>query len=364
MLEDRLALQRRCFAEHERKQAFAVEDLARLGGTGEFEECREEIDVRRRRAERGARGDLAGPTDDEGYADTAFIEAAFAATERGVVGDAPAVLVVRSFRLLVFAFCARFTDQAVGPVVAADAAVIAREDEHRIVRELKLLELGHHAAHALVHARDHRRVHRTIMPADAGLALELCDQLGLGVKGGVHAEVREVEQERFVLITPDEIDGFIGQPIRQIGVGRILRRRIHHEFIVLAHGHEGLVEASLGWMLGPGFADVPLPEQARRVTGLLELVGERVPVQRELRDVIDRAERTLRPIEAVGASDRIDPRAGAVLAAQQRRAGRRAVLTVVVVGQAHPLRGEPVDIGRLVILAPEGAKIGPSEVVG
>jgi len=131
-----------------------------------------------------------------------------------------------------------------------------------------------------------------------------------------------------------------------------------------ALGFDRLVEAALGRMVVGRTAEVPLPEHRGRVAGLLELVGEGVALERELRDVIDRAKRTSLPVEAVDRADRIGAGTGAVLAGEQGGAGRGAVLAVVVVGEAHALRGEPVDIRGLVILAPEGAEIGPAEVVG
>src|SRR5207302_1472984 len=55
---------------------------------------------------------------------------------------------------------------------------------------------------------------------------------------------------------------------------------------------------------------------------------------------------------------------GGVLAAHQGGAGGLAVLAVVIVGELHPLAGEAVDVGRLVVLAAVRAGVGPAEIVG
>ena len=111
-------------------------------------------------------------------------------------------------------------------------------------------------------------------------------------------------------------------------------------------------------------AEVPLAEHPGRVAGGLELVGESITLEREIRDVFDRAERSSLPVEAADRSDGVGASPGSVLAGEEGGTGRGAVLAVVVIGQAHALRGEPVDVRRLVILAPEGAEVGPPEVVG
>ena len=94
---------------------------------------------------------------------------------------------------------------------------------------------------------------------------------------------------------------------------------------------------------------MPLTEHRGRIASGLELVGERVAIERETRHVVDGTEWARLPAEAVDRADGVGTRAGAVLAGEQSGTGWRAVLAVVVIGQAHPLGGEPIDVRRLVI---------------
>ena len=318
--------------------------------------------MRRRRSERRAGGDLAGPAHDERHADAAFVKAALAAAQRGVVGDAVARLVGRRRRLALGG--SRLADQPVRPAVTADAAVVAREDEHGVVGELQLRQFGHHPADAFVDAREHRGVGGAVMPPDAGLGLELGDQPGFGLERRVHAEVGQVQQERLILVALDEVDGLVRQEVRQVlalRVGR-LGRRLKIE--MAPRGLDGFVEAALRRVVFGRIAQMPLPEHRGRITRLLELVGEGVALEGELGDVVDRAQRPRPPVEAVDAADGVGAGAGAVLAGEEGRSRRRAVLAMVVVGQPHALRGEPVDVRRFVIPAPEATEVGPAEVVG
>jgi len=199
--------------------------------------------------------------------------------------------------------------------------------------------------------------------ADAGLGLELGDQPGLGLERRVHAEVRQVEQERLIPMALDEVDGPVRQEVRQVLALRVGRLRRRLEVEMAARRLDGFIEAALCRVVFGRVAQVPLAEHPRRVAGLLELVGERIAVEGQLGHVVDRAQRPRPPIEAVDRADGVGAGAGAVLPGEQGRARRRAILAMVVVGQPHALRGESVDVRRLVIPAAEAAQVGPAEVV-
>jgi hypothetical protein len=112
-------------------------------------------------------------------------------------------------------------------------------------------------------------------------------------------------------------------------------------------------------------AEVPLAELGRGVAGLLQRLRERDGLRRERRDVVDRAQRAGAPVKAVDAADGVDAGAGAVLAAEQRRARRLAVGAAgVAVREPHSLAGQAVDVRRLVVLAAVGGDVGVAEVVG
>ena len=130
------------------------------------------------------------------HADAAFVEHSFAALERRIVGDA-------------------VTAEA-GGFVTADAAIVARENDERVIGEIQFVERRDYAADTFVDARDHRGVRGIFMPADWWLGFELGDQILLCLMRGVHAEVRQIQEERFVLVAFDEVDGVIGEEIGEI----------------------------------------------------------------------------------------------------------------------------------------------------
>jgi hypothetical protein len=106
------------------------------------------------------RGDVAGPAPDERHADAALVERPLAALERAVVGDAVGLL-------------------DAGGLVAADAAVIAGEDQDGVVRELQIVEQLHDAADRLVDAVDHGGVRRVLVPATGCFFLNFSINSGL-----------------------------------------------------------------------------------------------------------------------------------------------------------------------------------------
>ncbi len=107
--------------------------------------------------------------------------------------------------------------------VAAHAAVVAGEDEHRILGQLQFIERLHHAADTFVDRVDHRGIRRVVVAADAGLGFELRDQFLLGLVRRMDAEMRQVEKERFVFVPRDEIDGLVGEEVGEVLALRIIR---------------------------------------------------------------------------------------------------------------------------------------------
>ena len=168
--------------------------------------------------------------------------------------------------------------------VAADAAVVAGEDQHRVVGQLELVEHRHDPADALIDAGDHRGVGRVVVPADAGLVgLNFAISSFLAWCGRVDGEVRQIEEERPVLVPLDEVDRLVGQE-----VGQVLRPSGYSTGGLVAkskccaHRDDRLVEAALAGMIVAVVAEVPLAEHAGRVAGLLQRLGDRDLVQRQL----------------------------------------------------------------------------------
>ena len=114
------------------------------------------------------------------------------------------------------------------------------------------------------------------MTTDAGLALELRDQLRLGVVWDMDSEMRQVQQERFRVMTLDEIERVVGQEIRQVLPLRIIDFGIGGEIEVFSVGFDGLSEAALGWMEFFPISQVPFTEHRCRIASRRELVGEGV----------------------------------------------------------------------------------------
>src|SRR5262245_13644289 len=92
----------------------------------------------------GARLNVPLPDEDIRGADAPFVKHPLTATQRSFFGDP-----------------ARFGNARV--LVAADPAVIRREDHERVLRQLQGFELRQYAADALIDAGDHRGVSRIAM---------------------------------------------------------------------------------------------------------------------------------------------------------------------------------------------------------
>ena len=346
VLEDGGAFQGRGGVFEEGDEAFAVLWLISGGlGGGDFDQGGVEIDVDGRDAAGRAGFGDAGPADDEGDAGAAFVEAAFAAAEGGVVGD------VAAFFHEAFAF------------VAADAAVVAGEDEDGVVAEVEFIKLGHDATDAFVDAGDHGGVDRVVVTGDAGLGFEFLYEFFLGLIGGVDTEVGEVEEEGGVFFALDEVDGFVGEEVSEVGVFGDVGFGVGLEVDVFAIGDEGFVEAAFAGVMAAAFAEVPFAEHGGGVTGGFEGLGEDGDVEGEAGDVIGGAEGAGLPVEAVDAADGVDAGAGTVLAAHEGGAGGLAVLGVVMASEFEALGSEFVDVGGFVVGAAEGAGVGVAEVI-
>ena len=208
----------------------------------------------------------AWPAHDEGLARASFVEAAFAVPQRRIVRDAAA--------LNALAF------------IAAHSAVVGGEDEHRAVGELEFIERLHHASDALIHARDHRGIHRAVVAADRGLVFELGDEVSLRLMRRVNAEVRQVKEERAVLVSLDEIDRLVGEKVGEIRALVVWRLRVGREVEVLPHAHDGFVEAALARMIVAFLAEVPLAEHRRRIACRLQCLGQNGAIERQLRHIV------------------------------------------------------------------------------
>ena len=180
----------------------------------------------------------------------------------------------------------------------------------------------------------------------------------------MHLEVREVEEERAVLVAADEIHGFVGEEIAQVGALRISDFRVGDEIEMHAHRDDGFIEAASARMMFGVFAEVPFAEHAGGVAGLFEGLSDGDFVERQFLHVVHRPQWPALPVEAVDVADGVDAGARPVLAAHQRRTRGLAIRAGVGAGEFHPLRRHAVDVGRLVILAPETGNVCVAEIIG
>jgi hypothetical protein len=158
----------------------------------------------------------------------------------------------------------------------------------------------------------------------------------------VHAEVRQVEEKGPVAMPPDEVHRPVGQEIGEVLAFRVGRGGLGLEVEVPAIGDDGLVETAAARQVLSARSEVPLTEHRGRVTGRLKDLRQQDAVERQIGDVVHRAQRARGPVEAVGTAHRVDPGARRVLTSHQSGAGGCAILMVVVVHQPRALSGEAV----------------------
>ncbi len=201
------------------------------------------------------------------------------------------------------------------------------------------------------------------MSARRRLLLEPLDQLFLGVMRRMHAEMRQVQKKRLVLVPPDEIDGLVRQPVRQIRACGDRHLRRGREIKVLAHRHDGLSEAAPRGVIIALLPDVPFAEHPCGVAGVFQVVRDGLAIKRQIGLVDGNVHLAVFGPAALERTDGIDAGARRILARQDRRPRRRAVLAVVIAGQPQPLLGQPVDMRRLVIRRALAAQVRPTQVV-
>ena len=328
-----------------------------------------------------ARLDAGGPADDRGFADATFMERALEASE--------AARGVEVFRI--------------GPAHVVRGAVVAGEDDDRVIRHAGFLEGGEDAADFLVQARDHRGVSRArgavgtvaalLRGVGAGLgdhAFILFQLFGGDLQGHVRQRRGVVEEEGLGLMGRDEGFGAhdgafaqevladerrVGLGVLRVGVGRedaVAGRAVgavverHFLAVILDEGRvvavrdplaghaEEAVEALLQRTAGGlETAHAPFAERGGRIAGLLERARQRGDAggQGELLAVADVAVVAGRGVAGVAAG-------------HQHRARRGADrVAAVVPGEDHPFAGEAVDVrGADDLLAVE-ADFAVAEVV-
>jgi len=166
--------------------------------------------------------------------------------------------------------------------------------------------------------------------------------------------VAEVEEERSGAALPDDLDGFVGEPVGQV----LARRTIFQGWVAVgaevAAGRTpfaaGDVEVkSMFVRPGGASAEMPLADMPGRVAALFQRGGERELTHRQRMEIGHIAKFA----DAVTADVLGDADAGGIFAGQDAGARRRADRTrCIAVGEAHPLRGETFEVRRFVERTP------------
>lgn len=161
----------------------------------------------------------------------------------------------------------------------------------------------------------------------------------------------------------DKLDGSIREEIGQILAFGVVNLWIGFKIKMFSCTDDRLVKAPLAWMVFPRVSDVPLAEHRCCVSGFFQLLCNRVTIQWQLGEVIDGPEWTFSPIESIDASDGVDTCSSRMLATEDRRAGRGAVLAMVMVEKPDSLLGQSIDVRCLVIATTVASKIGVPKII-
>ena len=246
-------------------------------------------------------------------------------------------------------------------------AVVAGEDDQRVVPHAGLLELrhdlpdrlvgiGHHVAEVALRVVAVALVSRGAKPLGIPVG-----GVGRGIEGAVREDHRIVYEERFLFVFIDEIADEIGAYLRAVfAVVEILlhtaelQLRIDEAavdiFTVLIRSaaagvlpEAGLLEAKVLWRIFVA-PELPFTSNGGGVSGRLELMGEGglLASQPAERHVI---------ADVVLAGHKLNPR-------------RRADGIGETVGEAHALRGQLVEVGRLAGFTTVGRQRLIAHVVG
>ena len=246
-------------------------------------------------------------------------------------------------------------DRAAGP------AVVAGEDDQRVLAQALLVQRGDDPPDLLVERGDHRRV---------GAARRVLDGVGIAVLvgllrliGRMGRERGEVEEERLVLVLLlDELDRLVADQVQVIAllVDELAvalpvdqAAALVGEVVDLADGVA--VEVIEAAVLRPeflvGVTQVPFADHVGRITGFLQRLGQRPFVGRQAVAVVGEDHQRLQAV------------AHRIAAGHQGRAGRGAHGHAVEVFEPHTLVRELVDVRGLDVAAAI-AEVGIAEVVG
>jgi len=226
------------------------------GYVAHVEDRGEEIDVGGDLGDSGSGVDMVRPADEEGDADTAFVDLCFPAPHATVVAMLP-----RSF----------------GSGCGHVWAVVAGEDDNGVVRQFQVVERGEDSCQVVVDVFDHGvDAGGSVVETTVGVLGEVLLGHLVGMVGGV---VGQVAEEGSVVVVLDEGECGVGEDVGDVAFGL-------DRFAVLFDGSvevvfpgataeaEEFVEAAVVGVVWAVLAVVPLAEAAGGVSGGGQGVGD------------------------------------------------------------------------------------------
>ena len=272
---------------------------------------------------------------------------------------------------------------------APQTAIVGREDDQGLLAQRVLFQGLDDLPDRVVEALDHRRVRRVLL-VRLLLLLVLLGELLLGLDRRVYRVGRVVQEERAIFVAYDEARGLVAFAIGQVlafrarwegrnPLGQALRAvgvEVARGLAVVATAVV-LVEPLMLWE--PGLvAQMPLADVSGAVTvrpqdfrngDFVEFHPERVRGTQQLAPVASHVCGGVLDGFLVAA---LEPRADPVRDVRSRRIApghhrgtcrRTHGARRIALGEAQPFTCEPIDVGRLVVLAALACEIGPAEVV-
>ncbi len=236
------------------EQADAVDFAAcGQGAADDLADGGQDVDAANGGGAGGIGGDDAGPFEQPGFANAAFVSVAFARAEGLVVGD------------------------------GFEAAVVGGEDDQGVTGEVEGFDFVEHGADGVVDTLDHGGViGAEVFPAGGfGFVFEIVGVVFAGLNGGVDGVMGHVKEEGFIVGggVLDEIDGFVGQPVGQVFAflavgesGDLAGIEIAFEGMAPTAAADIDVEALRG-RVEAGAAQVPFADVTGLVIALLEDFG-------------------------------------------------------------------------------------------
>src|SRR5438874_2256548 len=142
-----------------------------------------------------------------------------------------------------------------------------------------------------------------MMAAGRLLRLKLLDERFLGFVRRMNGKMREIEKEGPVLMTANEIDGFISEKIGQVCAFGVGDGRFGDKIKMMTGALDRLIKAALCRVVLGVLAQMPFAEHAGGVAGFFQSLSDGDFVERQFDYIVHGAKRSAAPVEAVDCAD-------------------------------------------------------------